>query len=164
MTNKETWRFCPGSKNPADLPSRSCSGCDLVTNQLWWSGPEFLQENPDSWPDMPTRYESDATQVELAKSPPVVVHSLVSASSSSNEQSNLNLEVVIDLTRYGSKCRLLRITGYVLKFIALLKSKSNDQSKSLKGDDLIVAEDKWVMSIQRHTFTEEYQQLVCGKP
>ena len=110
-----------------------------MTNQLWWSGPDFLQENPDSWPDMPTRYGFDVAQVELAKSPPVVVHSLVSASSSSNEQSNLNLEAVIDLTRHGSKRRLLRITGLVLKFLVLLKSKSNDQSMSLKGDDLIVA-------------------------
>ena len=33
----------------------------------------------------------------------------------------------------------------------------------MNGDDLIAAENKWVMSIQKHTFVEEYQQLVAGR-
>ena len=52
----------------------------------------------------------------------------------------------------------------MLKFISLLKSRSNDQLRELNGDDLVAAEDKWVMSIQRHTFVEEYQHLVAGRP
>ena len=74
------------------------------------------------------------------------------------------METVIDITRYSSKLRLLSITALVLKFIALLKSKGKDQSRELHGDDLIIAEDKWAMSIQKQTFSEEYQQLLCGKP
>ena len=92
----------------------------------------------------------------------MVVHSLASASSSSDEQSKLNLEAIIDITEHSSKRKLLRITGVVLKFIALLK-RGNNQTKELNGGDLMAAEDKWVMSIQRHAFTEEYQRLACGK-
>ena len=131
---------------------------------MWWSGPEFLQENPDKWPDRPTKYESDTAQVKLLKTPPVVIHSLVLTSSSSDDQSNLDLETIIDHTKYSSKLKLLRITGLVLKFISLLKPRSNDQPRELNGDDLVAAEDKWVMSIQRHMFVEEYRQLVAGRP
>ena len=45
-----TWNYCPGAKNPADLPSRGLSGEELVKNSVWWNGPEFLR-NPDrEWP------------------------------------------------------------------------------------------------------------------
>ena len=164
LTNKERWRFCPGVENLADLPSRSCSGLDLADNQVWWSGPEFLQKNADSWPDKPNWYESDTAQAELLKIPPAVIHSLVSTSSVQEKQPVLNLETVIDITRYSSKLRLLRITGLVLKFIVLLNSKGNDHSRELHGDEWIIAEDKWVMSIQKQAFSEEYQQLLCRKP
>ena len=69
-----------------------------------------------------------------------------------------NLETV---TRYGSKLELLRITSLVLKFIALLKSKNDDQSWELHGDELMAAQDKWVMSIQKQVFSKEYHQLLC---
>jgi len=41
------WNYCPGAKNPADLPSRGLSGEELVENSLWWNGPEFLR-TPDT--------------------------------------------------------------------------------------------------------------------
>ena len=63
---------------------------------------------------------------------------------------------MIVITRYSSKRRLFIITGHVLKFIALLKSKGNGQSKELHGDELIGAEDKWVMYTQKQAFSEEY--------
>ena len=76
------------------------------------------------------------------KIPPVVIHSLVSTSPAQEKQPVLTLEIVIDITRYGSKLRLLRITGLVLRFIALVKSKDDDQSRELHGDESIAAEDK----------------------
>ena len=46
------WRFCPGNKNPADLPSRGirvsefCS--DIFCN--WIKGPTFITKDESCWP------------------------------------------------------------------------------------------------------------------
>ena len=39
------WNYCPGTQNPADLPSRGLSGKELVESSLWWNGPEFFEES-----------------------------------------------------------------------------------------------------------------------
>ena len=54
LTDIEKWRFCPGNMNPADKPSRGCSGKDLVESELWWSEPTFLREPSNLWPETPS--------------------------------------------------------------------------------------------------------------
>ena len=79
LTDKEKWRFCPGKMNPTDIPSRGCSGKDLVENELWWSGASFLKELPELWPDTPTTFVAEMTSEELIKNPPVITYSLAAA-------------------------------------------------------------------------------------
>ena len=47
LTDKSAWKHCPGSLNPADLPSRGLRASELANSQLWWNGPPFLQETED---------------------------------------------------------------------------------------------------------------------
>ena len=49
----EAWRFCPGSLNPADLPSRGISAQELSNKSLWFNGPDFLVIDEDLWPNCP---------------------------------------------------------------------------------------------------------------
>ena len=39
-------------RNPADIVSRGVKRAELVSNRLWFSGPEFLTLNKDSWPSL----------------------------------------------------------------------------------------------------------------
>ena len=80
LTLKNTWRFCPRTVNPADIASRSCTGQELIEQELWWSGPTFLKSSSDSWPNLPTQYESKAADEEVVKKPTIITHSLVSLS------------------------------------------------------------------------------------
>ena len=154
----ESWRFCPGSENPADLPSRSCRANELISNELWWDGPKFLKQGPEKWPDHPTKYECTTANTELVKNSPTLIHSMVSVAE--NGEANLNLEDIMDLRRWNSKFELLRVTVTVLKFIRLLKSKDRtNASKDLMGEELREVECLWIRSIQRKHFREEHRQL-----
>ena len=42
LTDREDWRHCPGSENPADIPSRGLSSPELAASKLWWNGLPFL--------------------------------------------------------------------------------------------------------------------------
>ena len=53
VSSAESWHFCPGSLNPADLPSRGISGQELSNSSLWFSGPEFLTRDEEGWPKCP---------------------------------------------------------------------------------------------------------------
>ncbi|MCG8433420.1 MAG: A17 family peptidase, partial [Gammaproteobacteria bacterium] len=42
---------CPGTENPADIPSRGINAKDLVESELWLKGPHWLCQSPDTWPE-----------------------------------------------------------------------------------------------------------------
>jgi len=45
-----TWRHVPLQSNPADLISRGIEPITLSTSTLWWKGPQWLSQEPSSWP------------------------------------------------------------------------------------------------------------------
>jgi len=44
------WRHVPSQSNPADLISRGIELTTLTTSTLWWKGPQWLSQEPSSWP------------------------------------------------------------------------------------------------------------------
>ena len=152
LSNKESWRFCPGAINPADIPSQSCSGIDLTNKGLWWKGPDFLKSSPETWPDMSTAYETTEAQAELQKSPATITHALCNTS---DTVITLNLEKIIDITRYGIMNKLLRVTGFVLKAVEIWKARTKQSTReklvvaeALTAADLLKAEEVWIKTIQ----------------
>jgi len=49
-TGCSQWRHVPGTINPADLPSRGVPVARLLSDTVWWKGPEFLCKSADEWP------------------------------------------------------------------------------------------------------------------
>lgn len=44
------WRHVPTETNPADLLSRGVAPIELKSAEIWWHGPEWLQQNSNDWP------------------------------------------------------------------------------------------------------------------
>ena len=44
ITSTATWRYCPTQSNPADVASRGALAVQLINDNKWWHGPNFLQD------------------------------------------------------------------------------------------------------------------------
>ena len=81
LSNKDQWRFCPGSQNPADLPSRGTSGKELAESKVWCNGPEFLTQTEEDWPvnpvikDIPKSAEKWSNKASISVGDIVIVKS-----------------------------------------------------------------------------------------
>ena len=161
MTDIEKWRFCPGNMKPVAIPSRGCSGKDLIESELWWSGPTFLREPSNLWPETPSTSAPNTTSEELVKQTLAITHSLATAVL--NRTLYENLEEMMDIERYGSKLKLLRVTAYMMKFIRLLMGdRGAVKSKDLRAEDLNFAEDTWIRGVHAHSFAMERQDHLHG--
>ncbi|KAL9954863.1 hypothetical protein ACROYT_G042448 [Oculina patagonica] len=156
LSNEANWNFCPGELNPADLPSRGCGGEQLAQNQTWWNGPKFLRLSRDHWPESPQTSalsENKEALQEVVKNPISVTHSLVTTES---EDHSVNLSQVIDIERYSSVTRLLRVTAYILRFICNAKKSI---PRDLNAQELNQAEMLWVKTVQTASFAKELEFL-----
>ncbi|XP_043065432.1 uncharacterized protein LOC122320888 [Drosophila ficusphila] len=74
VTSAEHWAHVRSEHNSADLASRGVSLRELVHSQLWWEGPDWLQQPKDMWPTRElgppvTDIEQRAVKVNFAKAP-----------------------------------------------------------------------------------------------
>lgn len=49
-----TWRHVPGTDNPADCLSRGLKPHSLCNHSLWWTGPPWLLQTSERWPQVDT--------------------------------------------------------------------------------------------------------------
>ena len=156
LTCADHWNFCPGSCNPADIPSRGCSGNELVHNNMWWRGPTFLLDPRERWPNLPTSLNTEDANLEVAKTVHTIVHTFAASADSSVA---VDISTVIDMTRFSALMKLLRVTALVLKFIDLCKKRCDMHNQKLTATDIVRAETMWIKSIQRASFESELQSL-----
>ena len=154
-SSASSWRHCPGTCNPADLPSRGVNGESLLSSELWWSGPKFLQLPEEKWPEVTIPPTSSIAESELVKNPSESTHTLV-ANLSSPER---NLGAIIDCSRVGSFLKLLRVTTYVLRFARLVRPPSASNCE-VTPSELNTAELYWIQSVQAKAFAPEMSHLM----
>ena len=130
----QRWKHCSGHDNPADLPSRGISLPELLNKSVWFSGPSWLS-SPVQASCCDEELMPDECILEMKKSAQHVL--LVGG----------EIGTVIQCQRFSSLGRLLRVTAYVLKFIAVLKVRGS-VSAGLSSKDVSDAEEFWIKSSQ----------------
>ena len=52
LVDTACFKLIDTKRNPADIASRGVKPAELLSNRLWFSGPEFLTLDKDSWPSL----------------------------------------------------------------------------------------------------------------
>ena len=137
------WKHCPGIQNPADIPSRGVTSTEMPQKVgLWLHGPGNLEGME---PEQPQEDLPEECIAELKKETQPVAVSLITHST---------LDEIFPCTSFSSLKKLLRVTGYVLKFIGILK-KTHRASIELSPEDLEAALVYWVKISQKSLFQEK---------
>ncbi|XP_068684166.1 uncharacterized protein [Montipora capricornis] len=105
----ECWRYCGSKENPADLLTRGLSCSDMISSTLWWNGPQWMSSPCEPLPAQP---ENEAAPAEACEEKRTThVYTAVVA------------EPLIDMSRYGTWLKLIRVTAYVLRAVKLFKTQ-----------------------------------------
>ena len=106
LTKPRDWRYVRSERNPADVATRPITGPELAANTMWLHGPTFLYDDTIGCGD---KINGDQPTPEcLAEVKRVVKVAVVKKPST-----------ILDLSRYSSYCKVINITSYVYKFIAM---------------------------------------------
>ena len=115
LVKPQCWRHCPGSENPADIPSRGMSASVLAESQQWLNGPQWLNFECTSHLSCDEKGEPIPDQCRNEMKIKDAVHVLVSVGNDVTEIFNPEI--------CSSTYRLFKITALVKKFIHYLRSR-----------------------------------------
>ena len=142
LTNVKSWFYCNTKNNPADLLTRLQKIEDFQNCKKWWFGPEFLHEKTINY-NLKVSSNRDKTPDELKAS--VLVENQI--------DSGVSFENVIEIKRFNSLLKLLKVTAWVHRFIKNLKNKLKNKEILLKpfitGTELQNVQSKWIKENQK---------------
>ncbi len=147
-----SWHFVPRAKNTtADLVSKGCSKGRL---QEIIDGPDFLHSPREEWKFTPMKVDQEEEDSEKVHS--VLAHGIDIQPSTK--------DLPIDIDRYSSWNKLLRVTACVLKFGKTKDEKSNvdelESTSNLSDMDIKRAEVYWIKIAQKKLDESKIENLV----
>lgn len=142
------WRYIPSCHNPADLPSRGLFPKEFLSTSLWWAGPTWLTEPPDSWPSDP---------IGLSPPPDVDMEERKIALVVQLNQDDINSL----LDRFSSLRKIQGTVAYCFRFISHLKHQ-DASTGPLSEKELERALLYIVKAVQSEAFPEEINKLHHG--
>ena len=154
MSQPAQWRHVEGKVNPADLASRGVSLGDLHQSRLWWNGPEFLSRRISDWPGKLTVNPTPTAEKEEIQKWRNSETSFHIRTITVDEESKLSPK------RYSKLIRLIRVTGWVFRFIDNCRSKKEDRlSTELTVEELNDSETSIIRSMQKEHFRNEIEAI-----
>ena len=128
------WRHVSGKNNPADIATRQLKLENLNNNKLWWFGPEFIKQQ--KWPE----------EKSIAESPEVLIEEKQKSTTANvvNDSESMNIHNIIDIERFSSYNKLLRVTSYVLRFVKRLRHTNEHLDNEISTEEIIESEKLWI--------------------
>ena len=140
------WQHCPTNENPSDLGTRGASASKLQHSQLWWEGPDFLKQDKESWPGQHKEFKPTEDAQCEERSPNLLL---------ANEGSTPSLSTTIDIGRFSTLKKLIRVTVRMLRFINNCRNPRNKETGHITAEELQNARTAWVKSVQQELVEEK---------
>ncbi|GFQ73770.1 integrase catalytic domain-containing protein [Trichonephila clavata] len=140
-----------GTDNPTDNLTRGIFPSQLPYLESWWHGSKWLNHDSEAWP----------TKDLLSHSQPLV--EVESRKTESRSSYVATTEPIIDISRYSSYTKLLRVTAWILRFVHNCKSHLRIIHE-LNCNEIEKAKDYWTQAVQRQCFSAEINALKKGRP
>ena len=118
LLGPERWCHVSGLENPADWASRGLYPSELIDNDLWWEGHDWLKLSSSHWPDQMQSSRPEAIYEEEKK---VSLVTLVQP-----------VEPVISFDQFSSLSCLKRVTAWIMQFVEKSLAKASKQQTKLK--------------------------------
>ena len=147
------WYYVPSGNNPADLITRSNND---ISSDIWFNGPTFLyNQNSLQFDEDFNDAMKDPQYVEEIRNNNVVLTVM--------KENNCLIGNVIDISKFNDYLKLLRVTGYVLRYVSNLRRKRNNEalvkSKYLSAAEINDAKRAWIKDNQSNLVGEKYNEL-----
>ncbi|GBN54606.1 hypothetical protein AVEN_53101-1 [Araneus ventricosus] len=152
LTKKEQWFHVSSGNNPADVLSRGLAPEKLCNNELWWTGPSFLQADfpvPMSAPNS----NDDVYLSELKTSKPIFL-------TLNAREKELFIDCLLSVT--NSYLKLIRVMSFIFRFIFNSRNPHSLRSGPLTGDELKVASEYLIKEVQVREYSKEISALKKG--
>ncbi|GFS80975.1 uncharacterized protein TNCV_3516631 [Trichonephila clavipes] len=151
LTDKDSWRHCPGKDNPSDLLTRGISADSLINCEKWWKGPSFLQEGNTVPLSNNVLLSDESAYLEELKPTERKTLTVILDNHLLNHISSLYLIIFQ---------KNLCIFSYIYRFINNCKKPSNKQIGPLRMCKIQRAEITLVKLVQQMEFNSEIKRFV----
>ncbi|GFT79890.1 integrase catalytic domain-containing protein, partial [Nephila pilipes] len=148
LTEPSKWHHCPGKENPADILSRGSSVRELKDSELWWHGPPWLKQTEQFWPKIEKQNVSSLNLELKSKSRDI----------SQNEVILENCEKLLNIAKFSSYLKLLRVTAFVFRYIYNTRNTLKKRG-AVNTEELKKSEEYWIKEIQKETYGSEIIDL-----
>ncbi len=156
----ERWKHVKGNENPADAGSRGVLPKDIINHHLWWSGPLWLKSDPSTWESkLVIPLSLEAVLTSGIREEDLKLRDKKEVSMAVNT-TNTPSEMVIDINRYSSFVRLMRVIAFVRRVVTKTHLFT---STPLTVDELHKAEIWCLKKVQSEMFSEVISLLKRGK-
>ncbi|XP_047141260.1 uncharacterized protein LOC101235498 [Hydra vulgaris] len=138
----------------SNLLTRGTTVKELESNNVWWHGPSFLNYLEEKWPQNHIEVTQEAL-IEVKKNPVLMNFAL-------------STEVTkqwLDINKFSSWKRLIRIKGWIHRFIRNCRLETGFRKKGdIAADEYHESENEIIANAQKESFEEEYSNIEKEKP
>ena len=142
LTDTHSWNYVKTNSNPADVITRFHEHVNFEENILWWKGPSFLHQS---------QYVIDENLPENLPEEKHIINAVF------ENASKVNLDSIMDISKFSSYSRLVRVTSWLYRFIDNLKKSIRNEpintSPILHPDELKLSETRWIITSQKELST-----------